>query len=88
MNHVNVSKVGFVCGAFAGLIHLLWSILVGTGLAQGYLDFVFQLHFIKPFVKVAPFSVGPAVLLIVIALIAGYIFGAVLALIWNNVHAR
>lgn len=79
-------RTGLVVGSLLGFGHLVWSVLVALGLAQWLLNFVFQLHMIKPPLTVGPFSVGMAVGLILVTFVLGYGIGYALALIWNAVH--
>ena len=85
---VNKHKLGLVFGGFAGLVHIIWSILVGLGWAQGFVDFVFGLHFINPIIGISEFSLVGAIELIVVASIVGYVVGNVVAIIWNKVFGR
>jgi len=51
------------------------------------MNFIFRLHFIEPPYTVTPFRLSLAVALIVITSVLGYIFGWLLAAIWNRLHA-
>ncbi|MDP3940736.1 MAG: hypothetical protein Q8Q49_00340 [bacterium] len=79
-------KTGLTFGAFAGLGHLVWVVLIAMNLAQGYFDWIVKLHSLNnPFV-VMPFDLIRSALLIIVAAIAGYVAGFVFATIWNSVH--
>lgn len=85
MQKLNPSKVGLTLGSLIGLVHLVWSILVALGWAQGLVNFISWAHMMQePLAMVAPFNAGTAVLLVVITFIVGYVLGTVFALIWNN----
>jgi hypothetical protein len=85
-NTLTPHKVGLALGGLAGLIHLIWSILVGAGWAQPFLNWILRLHMIQPYATILPFSLGTAVALIVVTTVIGYIVGNILATIWNMVH--
>lgn len=85
MNMLNAHKCGLVLGAFVALIHAVWSLLVAVGGAQAYVDFVFRLHMMRPFMVVLPFSIVTAIELVIVAGIVGYVIGFVLCSIWNKV---
>lgn len=76
-------KVGLALGLILGLWHLTWSLLVGVGLAQIIIDWIFRLHFIQPPYTIAPFRLGVAAALIAVTSAIGYISGWLLAAIWN-----
>ena len=84
---ISKNKLGIVVGGFLGLWHLVWALAVAFGFAQSLLNFVFRIHFIEPPYVIAPFRPELAVALIVITSILGYLIGAVLAAIWNWLHA-
>ena len=84
-NPLAPNKVGLALGAFLGLWHLLWSVLVVVGLAQPLLNMIFTLHMIQPPYIVQPFSLTMAISLIIVTAVIGYIFGYVIAMIWNAV---
>ncbi|MDP3661288.1 MAG: hypothetical protein Q8R17_00300 [bacterium] len=86
MNRVNPNKTGMALGAFAGLAHLLWSVVVAMGLAQVWIDWVLELHMIEPFYFVGEFSLGTAATLVVVTTIVGYVVGWVLGNLWNWAH--
>ncbi|HET9159187.1 MAG TPA: hypothetical protein VFN88_01120 [Caulobacteraceae bacterium] len=84
MHHINPAKAGLAFGSVLGLFHLVWAILVATGVAQPVLDFILGLHFIELTLKIAPFNVGTAAALVVITAASGFVLGAVLAVAWNQ----
>ena len=83
---MKIHKVGLVVGLFVALIHALWSAFVAVGYAQGFLDFIYGMHFLQnPFI-VQPFNLTIAVGLVIVTLIIGYISGAIYAWLWNKLH--
>ena len=86
MNKINTHKLGMVVGAFLGIWHVVWSVLVAVGLAQPLINFFLRIHFIDLPHVIAEFSFGSAVLLIIIASVGGYILGRIIGLIWNRLY--
>ncbi len=83
---MNKNKTGLVFGSFLGLFHLVWGLLIAFGLAQVLLDFVYDLHSLNnPFV-VMPFDLVRTIGLVIFTFIVGYVFGYVIAVIWNKLH--
>lgn len=74
---------GMMFGAFLGLVHAGWALLVATGLAQGLLDWIFGLHFLRNPYMVYPFELGTAVMLVIVTSVVGYVGGWVLGSLWN-----
>jgi hypothetical protein len=81
---MNKNKAGLVFGSFLAFMHLVWSVLVATGLAQAYLNFIFNLHMIANPFQVQAFSLGRAAGLIIVTFLIGYAFGCVFAWFWNK----
>lgn len=65
------------------MLHVFWSLLIAFGVAQVLIDFVFQLHMIKPIYTVLPFSGVMMIGLVVLTFVSGYVMGFILALLWN-----
>jgi hypothetical protein len=86
MAKIHRHDVGFVVGAMLSLWHLIWGLMVLTGVAQAFMDFIFKIHMITPPYQVGLFSWKLTLALIVITFIFGYIIGWVFALIWNKYH--
>lgn len=83
---IGINRTGLVLGLVLGAMHLLWVLLVAAGVAQAVMDFVFRLHFIRPVLVVEPFSLIPALALVLLTAAIGYCTGAVFALLWNRFH--
>jgi hypothetical protein len=79
-------RAGAVLAAFDALFHVTWSVLVASGLAQTVIDFIFWLHFIKPVYQIQPFDIRLAAGLVTVTATLGFVFGYVLALLWNWVQ--
>lgn len=88
MQKAEIHKVGLVFGSFLGFFHIVWSLLVALGWAQGLLNFIFGLHMIKPVFEVSDFNFTTAAMLVVVTAIIGYIFGSVAAFLWNKFVVR
>ena len=69
-----------------GIVHIAWSVLVATGLAQLLLDFVMWAHMVRSSEMIAPFDISAAIALVLFASIVGYAAGYGFATIWNRVH--
>jgi len=83
---MNKHKVGLVLGSFAGLIHLVWGVLIALGFAQPLMNFIYNMHSLNNSFTVAPFSLARSVILVIITFLVGYVFGYVFATLWNKVH--
>jgi len=86
MQELNKNRAGLIFGSFLGLWHLAWSLLVAANLAQTLLDWIYTLHFLNNPFRVAAFDFATAALLVSVTAVVGYIFGWVLALLWNAFH--
>jgi hypothetical protein len=81
-------KAGLVLGVVIGLWHLIWSLLVASGWAQPFIDFVFWMHFIRPVYVIEPFNLGTATILVVVTAVIGFVIGCIFAVLWNWFHKR
>lgn len=80
-------KSGLAVGGFLGLWHLIWAALVALGAAKWLIDLVLWMHFLKVEVAVAPFDPLVAGVLVLLTSGAGFVIGAILAVLWNRAHA-
>lgn len=80
------NKVGLVVGALLGGWHILWALLVLTGVAQALLDFIFWAHMIQSIYIVKAFDISAALTLVIITFVMGYAFGFVGAIFWNKLQ--
>ena len=88
MQKVKIHKVGLFSGSFFGLFHVVWSLMIAMGWAQGYIDFIFRLHMIEPTYSLSAFSLGTAGMLVVVTAVIGYVVGSVAAFLWNKCVAK
>jgi hypothetical protein len=82
----NANKVGLVLAILLGGWHLVWSILVATGVGQVLYDFILWAHMIHLAVKIGPFDLTASITLIVVTAIFGYVIGYIASLVWNRMH--
>lgn len=83
------NKLGLVVGSFFAFFHLVWSVFVAIVPTQieSFMNWILELHHIKiPMMIMTPFVLMNAVYLIVVTFIIGYIFGVVLAFLFNWLH--
>lgn len=88
MHKLAEHQVGVAVGAFAGLAHAVWALLVYLGLAQTWLDFVLGLHFLENPYFVSAFDLTKAATLVVVTAFVGYVVGFVFAKVWNMVMEK
>jgi hypothetical protein len=86
MAHLNPMKAGFTLGLLVGGMHLVWSVLVGLGLAQPLVDFVMWAHMVHVIYMIGPFDLLASVTLVLVTFVIGWGVGFVFATIWNKVH--
>lgn len=86
-HHINPVKAALSVGAFVGGWHLVWSILVALGWAQGLVNFVLWIHMVSLPYVVKEFDFSIAIMLIAVTAVVGGVFGYIFARIWNYMHA-
>ncbi|MBI2329967.1 hypothetical protein HYU94_01100 [Candidatus Daviesbacteria bacterium] len=83
---LNPQKTGLTLGAFAGLMHTVWGILVVLGWASALQSWILDLHFLNNPFTIQSFDVVKWITLVVVTAAIGYGFGYVFAAIWNRVQ--
>ena len=83
---IKAKQFGLTLGAFLAIVHAIWALGVAVVKQpmQNFLDWIFQIHFMQPYWILTEFNIGNAVLLVVMTFIIGYIFGWLLATLWNK----
>lgn len=81
-------QFGLALGLFAGFMHLVWSVVVGLGYGQEWIDYSAKMHMVSVGTEVLPFSMSSAVSVVLMALVCGYIMGYVLGTIWGVVQKK
>lgn len=84
METINKNKTGLTFAFLTSSFHLMWTILVALGVAQVFLDFIFNIHMLNVSVTVMPFNIIKAATLIIATFVIGYIFGWLMAYFWNK----
>lgn len=88
MKELNKNTVGLILGSFFALWHLLWGLLVATGLAQTFLDWIYWLHFMNDPFRIEAFDITRSVTLIIVTFVVGYIFGWVFVWLWEMMRTK
>lgn len=86
MSHLNPKKTALTLGVFFAGVHVFWSALVASGVAQAVLDFIFWLHMIRAVYLVDTFNIVASLSLILMTFVVGSAVGFVFAKIWNWLH--
>ncbi|HOX29706.1 MAG TPA: hypothetical protein P5080_00275 [Candidatus Paceibacterota bacterium] len=81
---LNKEKTAMSVGEFCAAVNAVWAVLVWIGWGQPLLNFVFNLHFAKPYFTVGPFNLITGIILIIVAGLAGYALGWLFAWFWNR----
>lgn len=84
MARMFVNRTGLAVAGVLAIWHAVWAAIVGLGVAQPLVDFVYRIHFVEASApKVGPFKAAAAAMLVLLAAAAGYAIGAGFALAWN-----
>lgn len=84
MKKVNPYRVGLCLGGLFALGHFVWGILVLTGAATNFLDYVLKMHFLNNPFLVMRFELGRWLILLTSSFIAGYFIGVISGILWNH----
>jgi len=82
------NRVGLTAAVVFSGIHLVWALLVSLGLAKPLADFMFGLHFMQNPMAMASFSLGNALMLVVLAFAVSYVFGWLFAFVYNKLGSK
>lgn len=90
MNTLHTHTVGLAVGTTAAIVHAVLALIVALmpQAAQALIEGNIALHFLSVPVQVLPFTVGGAVMLVIVAFIVGYIVGSVFARVYNWAASR
>jgi hypothetical protein len=79
---------GILLGIFFGTLHLFWIALIISKNAQGFLDFIFWIHFITPFIEVESFDFFRTFILLAVTTFTGFTLGYLLARMFNILNSK
>ncbi|MEM2916651.1 MAG: hypothetical protein QXT19_04835 [Candidatus Woesearchaeota archaeon] len=82
-NKLKPNKVGLALACLVVAYQLVWILAVAIG-KQPLLDWILGVHFLADGLKVAPVTIGKAIVSLLIHFVAGYILGWLFATIWNR----
>lgn len=86
MNQLNSHKVALAFAGMFAVIHAVWALMVYVGMAKGFMDWIFGLHFLSFQYSINTFDFGNALMLVIVTGVIGYIAGYVFAWLWNLAH--
>jgi len=84
----NPFTVGLYTGLLISFCHLIWVVMVALGLAQGWMNFIFSLHFLNNPFQVGGFNIATAVVLVIVTFVVGYGFGWIATWVWNRMQKK
>lgn len=88
MSHAFPHRLGRTLSLFAGLVHLVWIVLIWIGAAGPWMDFVYGMHAMKldgATMTVQSMPILGAIFLLALVLVMGYVVGWVVGAIWERV---
>lgn len=88
MRTINPVKSALSVGIVLAAYHFCWLVLVATGAAKPFLDFVMRLHFLRFEFSMAPFEVVTGLMLLGLTFAIGAVVGLVFAFVWNWLGRR
>jgi hypothetical protein len=77
------NRTGLMFGLLMAVVHLAWSILVVTGVAKVCFDWILSMHFVSLNYVMLEFNYLHALILLAVALAAGYVIGFIIAGLLN-----
>ena len=91
MEKLNNNKVGLAVGCFFALAHVLWFLLIAVlsqKTMQDFVNWMLKMHSVGVGVQVLAIDRVNALLLVVLALVIGYIAGWVFSVIFNRINKK
>lgn len=88
MSRLSKNRTGLIFGFLLSFLHLIWLGAVWKQVAKPFIDWVLSLHMISISYSISAFKNSKAVPLLILTFVTGYIFGWVLAFIWNFLRKR
>ena len=85
---INKNALGLTLGIFSALMHAIWAIVVGIGIGQNIINFIFPLHFLNVVYQVTSFNFTTMLLLVIMAFVGGHIMGWLFATLWNYISKK
>jgi len=82
------TRIALVIATFVALLHALWALLVGIGVAQTYLDWILPMHFISNIFSVLTFNWMTAIFLVIISFIGSYLAVLLFIVIWKMIKIK
>ncbi len=82
-DQINPKRAAITLGTLAAVLHILWAIVVASGLGQQLVTWKLGIHFLNNPYTVATFNALTAIVLIVAAFAGGAALGWMLAAVWN-----
>lgn len=85
---IEPKRLALTAGCFLALMHLGWAILVASGFAQAFYNWILQLHMLSIPITVLAFDPVMTIELLIVTFIGGYVGGWIFAYIWNWVAMK
>lgn len=90
MTKLNKNSFGLIIGCFFAFVHAVWALTIAIApkALQNFLNWIFSVHFLEPVYTLTAFSLSKMLFLVAITFVFGYLFGWVLAWIWNSIMKK
>lgn len=87
---INKNKLGLALGLFFAIVHLAWSLSIAIipQATQQFINWVFVLHSVVPFLVLSSVSLVNVILLLILTFIVGYIAGYLIAALFNKLNKK
>lgn len=88
MDKLNKNNIGLSLGIIFLIVHVVWFVILASGLGQQFISWMIEGHFIKSNVEVIEFKLFTALLTLLRAFIFGYVIGWLFSFIYNKFEVR